>query len=186
MPGGHTVYLGLGANLGDRLAMLNLALRRLGELMAVRRVSPLYETAPVGYAAQPDFLNLALEARTQLAPRAVLRHIKAIERALGRPAALPRRFGPRCIDIDLLFYDGLILRETDCPDGLDLRLPHPRAHERAFVLVPLADIAPRLLHPELGETIAALRARVDDAGVRRVTGEMGGLDEAANGSRRSG
>ncbi len=171
--GAHTLYLGLGSNLGDRLAMLNLALRRLGEVMVILRVSPLYETAPLGFAEQPDFLNLVLEARTDLAPRAVLTRAKAIERALGRPAAEPRRFGPRRIDIDLLLYDDLVLSETGCPDGLDLCLPHPRLHERAFVLAPLADIAPRLVHPQLGQTIAALRARVGDDGVRRVIPELG-------------
>lgn len=165
----HRIFLGLGSNLGDRRAILGRAVERLGEILTLVQLSPLYETAAQDLTEQPDFLNLVLEARTDLAPRAVLDSIKAIERALGRPAVDPVRHGPRTIDIDMLFYDDLVLREIDRPGLRDLCLPHPRAHERAFVLVPLSDIAPALLHPVLGVTIAALRERVGDDGVRPAT-----------------
>ncbi len=165
----HTVFLGLGGNLGDRAAALDAALAGLAGLVVVDAVSPVYETDPMGYRSQPAFLNQVVRARTGLAPRALLRGLKALEHALGRPRRDPIRFGPRVIDLDLLLYDDRVVDEPPAGDGLALRVPHPRLAERAFVLVPLADLAPDLVHPELGATIAALRARVDDAGVRRAT-----------------
>jgi 2-amino-4-hydroxy-6-hydroxymethyldihydropteridine diphosphokinase len=148
----HRVYLGLGSNLGDRLAILQAALARLAAQVTVEAVSSFYDTEPVGYAAQPRFLNAVCRGTTALEPEALLAFVKGIEAALGRqPSA---RFGPRLIDIDILLYDDLVL------DTPTLTLPHPRLAERAFVLRPLAELAPELVHPVLGKSVAALAAAV--------------------------
>ncbi|MSQ24752.1 MAG: 2-amino-4-hydroxy-6-hydroxymethyldihydropteridine diphosphokinase [Dehalococcoidia bacterium] len=154
------MYLGLGANMGDRLANLGEALRRLSGHVAIQRVSPVYETVPVGMAAQPDFLNAACLGTTALLPLALLERIKEIEQAMGRTGRTQN--ASRLIDIDILLYDGVTLETPS------LTIPHPRLAERAFALAPLADIADGVLHPTLHETIATLAARVGSVGVRRL------------------
>ncbi len=154
---GHTIYLALGANLGNRLANLKAALAALPPAMQERGRSPVYETEPWGYADQPTFLNMAVQAETELSPGDLLVFIKQVENDLGRkPSFL---YGPRAIDIDILFYDDLVMH-TDA-----LTIPHPRLHQRAFVLVPLVSLAPELIHPELGRSVAQLAAAVDRRGV---------------------
>ena len=148
-----TVYLALGANLGDRADNLRCALTALSPAFTVNSVSPCYETEPAYVLDQPRFYNLVCRATTTLTPLDVLRALKQIESDLGRVPTV--RYGPRVIDLDLLFYDDLIL---DLPG---LTVPHPRMQERAFVLIPLADIAPELFHPKLGLTISALRDRLE-------------------------
>ncbi|MGC8855181.1 MAG: 2-amino-4-hydroxy-6-hydroxymethyldihydropteridine diphosphokinase [Anaerolineae bacterium] len=155
----HTVYLALGTNLGNRLANLQSALASLPPDVKPLRVSPVYETPPWGYTDQPAFLNLVLSAETRLAPRPLLRYLKQLEADLGRVPTF--RYGPRQIDLDILFYDNLILNEPD------LIIPHPRLHERTFVLVPLADIAADLCHPLLGKTIGELLAGLNTADIHR-------------------
>ena len=153
-------YLGLGSNLGDRRASLEEALRRLGEdgRVTLVRVSSIYASAAVGVTDQPDFLNLVAEVHTQLRARALLDHALAVEASLGR--VRDQRWGPRTIDIDLLWFDGVSLEE----DGLVL--PHPRLQERAFVLVPWQEIAAGLV---IGDrTVDALAAAVDVSAVRRI------------------
>ncbi len=153
----HIVYLGLGSNLGDRAANLAAARRALASQVRLLAASPVYETAPWGYTDQPDFLNQVLQAETDLDPFALLDHLKALELRLGRQPTF--RYGPRSIDIDLLLYDDLVL-ETE-----RLTLPHPELAKRAFVLVPLADLAPDLAHPALGQRVSELLAAVDRSGV---------------------
>lgn len=153
-------WLALGTNLGDRRQNLRRAVRGLAKQMTIDRLSPIYETEPWGLTEQPRFLNLCLAGRTDLAPKPLLEAIKALEKALGRQERV--RWGPRRIDIDILFYDDLILQEPG------LTLPHPRLAERAFVLAPLADIAPDHRHPQTGQTVAEMLAAVDQAGVRRL------------------
>lgn len=128
--------LGLGGNLGDRAANLSAAVKALEHLPGTRvtALSSLYETAPVGYADQPDFLNRVAVVETSLSPRALLGSCLGIEAALGRVRG--RRFGPRVVDIDLLLYEGVASGDPE------LTLPHPRMMERAFVLVPLAELFP--------------------------------------------
>jgi 2-amino-4-hydroxy-6-hydroxymethyldihydropteridine diphosphokinase len=152
-----TVYLGLGANLGDRERNLSAALRRLEPLVRVEAVSALYETDPVP-DGQPPYLNAACRAVTGLQPRGLLRHVKEVEREIGRRSS--ERWAPRPIDIDLLLYDDLTVEE----DGL--RVPHPELANRPFVLVPLADVADGVRHPQLGRTIGELAEEADRSGVR--------------------
>ena len=156
-----TVYLGLGSNLGDRMDNLNRAVRLIDEIegASVRRVSPVYETAPVGGPPQGAYLNAAVEVAAAIEPRELLRLCKEIESRLGRTPSGP--WGPRTIDIDILLAGEAVFAEPG------LTVPHPRMAERGFVLYPLADIAPGAIHPVLGVTVAELRDRVGSAGVRR-------------------
>jgi 2-amino-4-hydroxy-6-hydroxymethyldihydropteridine diphosphokinase len=153
----HLVYLALGTNLGDRRANLRAAIRALAPEVAVLAESRIYETPAWGYENQPAFLNMALKAETDLAPFALLGHLKRLEERLGRQPAV--RWGPRLIDIDIAFYDDLVLNTPE------LVIPHPGLHERAFVLVPLSDLAPDLLHPSLGKTVSALLEETDRGGI---------------------
>lgn len=150
-------YLGLGTNLGDRLANLGQARSALSPAARLVRASSIYETAPWGFIDQPAFLNQVLEVETDLFPLDLLNAVKDLEVTLGRrPTFL---YGPRQIDIDILLYADLYL---DLPG---LVIPHPHLAERAFVLVPLAELAPGLVHPVYRQTIQALLENVDRTGV---------------------
>ena len=156
----HQVYLSFGANLGNRQANILQALQYTQTRASVKNISSFYETEPEGFSDQPMFLNIACELDTVLSPGDMLRFLKWIEKRMGRQASF--RNAPRPIDIDILFYDDLLL------DSSDLKLPHPRLHERAFVLVPLAEIVPDLVHPVLNMTVTEMLNGVDQAGVKRV------------------
>ena len=156
------VYFGMGANLGDRESNLVEALNRLAGTVDITRVSPVYETPPVGYADQPDFLNIACAGTTSLHPMELRDALKRIERSMGRDTEGGFRYGPRPLDIDILFYGDRVIEEGD------LRIPHLEVPARAFVLLPLADIAPDLRHPQLGKTVGEMLAAVDTQGIRRL------------------
>jgi 2-amino-4-hydroxy-6-hydroxymethyldihydropteridine diphosphokinase len=164
------VYLSLGSNLGDRLDLLRAAVRQLRETadIAIVDTSPLYESEPweeepgQTESERPWYLNCVIAVETALPPRALLDRVQAIEGALGRtraPEQTPeaRRFAPRTVDIDILFYEDQVISAPD-----DLQIPHLLAAERAFVLRPLADIAPDLTHPTLYRRVQELLADLAD------------------------
>ncbi len=150
------VALALGSNLGDRQAHLDAARRALSAFVTVEAFSPLYMTAPAYVTDQPAFLNAAAVGTTALAPRELLERLKAVERAEGRVPG-GERYGPRVLDVDLIFYGDQVWAEGD------LIVPHPRLAERSFVLRPLADLAPDWCHPLTGLTVRAMLAALPDA-----------------------
>jgi 2-amino-4-hydroxy-6-hydroxymethyldihydropteridine diphosphokinase len=155
------VYLALGSNIGDREANLRAAIQGFSAAgISVLRESPVYETEPVGYTAQRWFLNMVVEAETALFPMQLLARIGKMERALGRVRTVPN--GPRTIDIDIVLYGHAVVRTAR------LEIPHPRMHERRFVLAPLADLAPGLRHPVLRQTVRQLLEAAPPQTVRRI------------------
>lgn len=151
------VYLSLGSNQGHSRRLLEEAVRALGDLPHTRVIarSSLYRTAPVGYADQPDFLNQVVALRTTLAPHDLLDATQGLERAAGRERGV--RWGPRTLDIDLLWYDGIRV------DDERLQLPHPRLGDRRFVLEPLAELAPGLMLSGGGTVAGALKKTADQS-----------------------
>lgn len=145
----HTVFLALGTNIGNRRQYLRRALRLIRQKIGtVVRVSSIYETAPVGYHNQSDFLNMAICVETQFSPEEIFIQTQEIEKRLGRVRTVKN--GPRTIDIDFLLYDRLVFKKRH------LVIPHPRMHARRFVLQPLAEIASKKRHPVLKKTVASL------------------------------
>lgn len=138
----NLIYLSLGSNLGDREKNLETALSELeNEGIVILKKSSIYETAPWGYEKQPEFLNMAMEGLTLLGPYDLLKLIKEIESKMGRKKTI--KYGPRVIDIDIIFYNNIILKSKV------LTIPHPLMHKREFVLKPLCEIVPDFIHPEL-------------------------------------
>ena len=155
----HVIYLALGTNLGDRSANLKQAIAALTPQMEVKAKSPVYETPPWGFEDQPKFLNQVIKATTYLDPEPLLKHLKRLEVALGRKESFLN--GPRLIDIDLLFYNNLVV------DKPSLVIPHPRLHERGFVLLPLMDLAPDLVHPVKKKSVREMLALCNVEGIEK-------------------
>jgi 2-amino-4-hydroxy-6-hydroxymethyldihydropteridine diphosphokinase len=153
----HIIYISLGSNLGDRLANLRNAMTNISPKVKAVAQSSIYETEPWGYSDQPSFLNQIIKANTDLAPFDLLAFFKEIEVSMGRQETF--RFGPRLIDLDILFFDDLVINTPK------LTIPHPRIIERAFVLIPLVEIAPDLYHPVIGKTIQQLTTGVDSSSI---------------------
>ena len=159
------LVLSLGSNLGKtsstnaRKSNLDRAIELLLENgMKIENKSSIYETEPVGIIQQPKFLNQMLEVKTELSPQACLKIIQQVESELGRIRTIKN--GPRTIDLDIIFYDNSIIFEKD------LVIPHPRMHQRAFVLIPLAEILPDYIHPVYNKTVNQLLKEIDTKGVR--------------------
>jgi 2-amino-4-hydroxy-6-hydroxymethyldihydropteridine diphosphokinase len=166
----HTVFIALGSNLGDRLSNLKTAITLLQPAIQPEVCSPVYETPPWGYLDQPKFLNQVLKAETDLSPEELLAHLKGIEIKLGRQKTF--RYGPRKVDLDILFYDDVVF------DSENLKIPHPRLKGRAFVLLPLARLAPDLRHPVDGLTVREMLASTNTEGITWfASGECGILPD---------
>jgi 2-amino-4-hydroxy-6-hydroxymethyldihydropteridine diphosphokinase len=158
----HTAYIGMGANLpsavGTPQATLAAAAARLESIGRVRRRSSLYSTEPVGFAEQPRFINAVVQLETNLDPRDLLQGLLSIEQEFGRDRTAGFANGPRTLDLDILLYDDRKISERN--DERGLQIPHPRLAERAFVLVPLCEIAPRIVAAEGGTTVSQLLDRL--------------------------
>ena len=155
----ETAFIGIGSNVGDKEANCRKAIELLGlRCIKINRLSSFYVTSPVGYAKQPDFVNAVAEVDSYLSPNALYKAMVDIEKAMGKNK--PFKNGPRIIDMDLLIYGNMISLDKD------LILPHPRMHLRRFVLEPLSEIAPTLVHPVLNKTVKTLLASVKNGSER--------------------
>src|SRR5262245_54607506 len=153
----HRVHIGIGSNLGDRRANTVEAIEQVGQLPGTRvvRASSLYESEPLG-DAKTWFVNSVIEIESELGADALLKKLQAIEEAMGRKRVKGKRWGSRIIDLDILLFD------QDVIDKRTLKIPHPEMHKRRFVLLPLAELAPQVIHPQLGQSISTLLATVKD------------------------
>jgi len=160
---GHIVYIGIGSNVGDKVRQCE---RAISEILKVDRhkllaKSPLFKTKPVGYVSQDWFVNGVIKIETEMEPLDLLRILKTLELQLGRTRTF--RWGPRSIDLDILFFDDEEVRTEE------LQVPHPRLHERQFVLIPLAEIDRHLVHPVLKKTVGKLLEELkEDQGVEKL------------------
>ena len=151
----NEVYLGLGSNVGDRLLNLNKAIELLSEKIQILKKSKIYVSKAVGYTDQPDFYNMVLYGKTDLSPEKLFNFIKDVEKNAGRVYRF--HWGPREIDIDILFYNDLVYKSDK------LNIPHPRLHERDFVLLPLIELNPKLFHPVLNKRVSDLKEFMENS-----------------------
>ena len=161
----HTAIISIGSNMGDKIGNCQSAIESLDrvETSAVVKTSPFYRTAPVDFLDQDWFINAAVQLKTDLAPIRLLQQLQEIQRSAGRVSD-PIRFGPRIIDLDIIFYDDAVI------DAPQLVVPHPRMHKRAFVLQPICDIDPQLVHPVFQRRVLDLLRELDDPaqGIERI------------------
>lgn len=157
-------YIGIGSNEGDRFTNLYNSIGLLVQECDIKQISTVYETEPEGFADQPDFLNCVVEVSTELRPQQLLQALKSIEMMMGRAPSFLN--GPRVIDLDILLYGDEVI------DTSELTVPHPRMHERAFVLVPLKEIAPDCVHPVLHKMIKSLLSELKNGGVVKEWGKI--------------
>lgn len=148
------VFISVGSNLGDKIGNCREAIVEMGKFSEITGVSSLYKTEPVGKEDQPNFINSAVEIETNLPAHELLIYLNSIEEKMGRIRS--EKWGPRTIDLDIIFYGQLIINDDD------LVIPHPRAHLRRFVLEPICEIAPNFIHPSLDQTISVLRKECND------------------------
>lgn len=166
----NIVYIALGSNLENRAANLRLAIKLMSPDVIPLVCSPVYQTSPWGFIDQPAFLNQVIKAKTDLAPEDLLQYLKTIEKEVGRIPTF--RYGPRKIDLDIIFYNDIVY------DSPSLTIPHARIAERAFVLVPLSDIAPEYTHPTLSVTVNEMLADLDVEGIEWYSsGVCGKMEE---------
>ena len=154
------VYVGIGSNLGDKENNIKKAIALLKEKCKALKISSLYETEPVGYKAQDWFLNCAVSLETDLKPEELLNFFQSIEKILGRIRTIKN--GPRTIDLDILFYGTKIIKTKS------LKVPHPRLHKMRFVLEPLNELCPKLMHPKLKKSIRYLRNNLNEEDVVKI------------------
>jgi len=159
----HTAYIAIGSNLGDRLANCRKGIQALDDRRQcwLQQCSRMYETEPVGFTEQPWFINCVIKIGTILSPLALLDRTQAIQRSLGRVGGTIR-FGPRILDLDILLYDNVVIESSR------LVIPHPRMHERRFVLRPLCDLDANIVHPVLHQEVGDLLSRLPDSGPKVV------------------
>lgn len=155
------VLIGIGSNIGERKENIGKAISLLKEKCRILKMSPLYETEPIGYRYQEWFLNCAIKVKTSLKPQELLDFLQSIEKRLGRVRTIKN--GPRTVDLDMLFYGKKIINESN------LIVPHPRLHKRLFVLKPLKDICPDFVHPILKKNIKGLYSAVNKIAVAQKT-----------------
>ena len=157
-------FIGIGSNLGDRIKNCSDALGQLSKISLIKSFSSIYETEPVGIEDQPEFINCVIKIQTDLTPTDLLTELLGIERRLGRERSVIG--GPRIIDLDILFYDDRVLESGN------LMIPHPRAHLRRFVLEPLNEIDPNLIHPQLSLSVSKLLSDLRDKKIVKKIGRF--------------
>lgn len=156
----NLVYLSLGTNLGDKIHNLDFALVALKKFVKINNISSLYETEPVNVEKQENFINIAIEISTHLSPSDLLVHTQQIEFQMGRKESEVGK--PRTIDIDIIFFNSMIYKQPE------IQIPHPRAHKRAFVIIPIMEISPGLIHPVLNKSIEEISKNLVDQKVAKL------------------